>query len=182
MIKNKKGFTLIEILVVILIIGILAAIALPKYQLVRDQAEFRKYQSMVSSLRDAYNEYILIYGKGTKNFSDLSLILPSDFQSSGVSSMFDCLSNTDMFCCLSNSSSGRSAVIMCGKNDLSFVYSESFLGSDNNYEIRHVGICKAAEDNNRAHRLCNSLGIKGKRANAFTPQGVISGYTNYAVN
>lgn len=38
--KNKKGFTLLELLVVVLVIGILAGIALPQYQKAKIKADF----------------------------------------------------------------------------------------------------------------------------------------------
>ena len=181
---NKKAFTLLELLVVVLIIGILAAIALPKYQLTVDKSTFIKLQSIAVSLRDAYNEYILIHGNGTTNFEDLSITLPNDFQNSYSEVNYNCVSNNDMYCCLSASGTSHVAAIMCGKKDLSFIYAENFLSKSGGATKRNDK-CKAAKDNTRAHRLCSAIGEQSGDAdssNAWTPQGTKSKYTNYLLN
>ena len=60
--KNKKAFTLIELLVVVLIIGILAAIALPKYELAVEKSRLAEALTMVSSLQKAMDVYVLENG------------------------------------------------------------------------------------------------------------------------
>lgn len=50
---NKKAFTLIELLVVVLIIAILAAIALPKYQVARDRAHLSGLMTIGKNVLDA---------------------------------------------------------------------------------------------------------------------------------
>lgn len=166
----KKGFTLIELLVVILIIGILAAVALPQYQLAVDKSNFAKYQAMVGTFRNAYDEYVLVSGQSTKTFDNLILNLPSDFTQSFSDTRATCMSNADMYCCIVNSGSLHSGTLSCGKNDLSFTYYEPMFGHNNSLTTRNK-YCLALPENKRGNRLCASLGPNVGTANPWTPQG-----------
>jgi len=52
-IRNKRGFTLVEIILVIIIIGILAAIIVPKFAGQSDKAKIATTKANLSSLRSA---------------------------------------------------------------------------------------------------------------------------------
>ena len=76
-IKNHKlGFTLLELLVVVLIIGILAGIALPQYRLVTYKAKYSQMVNMVRALGNAQEEYYLIHDTYTDDLNTLSVSLP----------------------------------------------------------------------------------------------------------
>ena len=56
--KSRKGFTLIELMVVILIVGILAAVAIPIMRGRIDQAKWSEGNSAAGSIRTAVRAYI----------------------------------------------------------------------------------------------------------------------------
>ena len=55
--KNKKGFTLVELVIVIAILGILALYALPKYQGVIKEARSSEARAQLGSVRSAIGIY-----------------------------------------------------------------------------------------------------------------------------
>ena len=176
----KKGFTLIEILVVVLIIGILAAVALPQYQLAVDKSDFARYQSMVASLRDSYDEHVVLYGEGTRKFEELSVDLPDDFTSSYDYGAFICKENEDMFCCMSGSGDQHGGLVNCGKSDLSVLCSQNFFGIGSTVALRKM-YCLAQVNNKRANRLCGNIGKFTGTGNNWTPEGYKNSYNYYVL-
>jgi type IV pilus assembly protein PilA len=53
-----KGFTLIELMIVVAIVGILAAVAIPAYQDYVKRSKVTEVVSMLASCKSAYTEYV----------------------------------------------------------------------------------------------------------------------------
>ena len=66
--KNKKGFTLVELVVVIAILGILAGIAIPRFM---DATASAKGSKIVADLRTIDSAVSMYYAK-TGNYPDLT--------------------------------------------------------------------------------------------------------------
>ncbi len=78
---KNRAFTLIEVLVVVLIIGILAAIALPQYQRAVAKSHFSNLKLMVNSIEKAQEAYYLAHDDYSDNFNNLDITMPNGLQS-----------------------------------------------------------------------------------------------------
>jgi type IV pilus assembly protein PilA len=60
--QSKKGFTLVEIMIVVVIIGLLAAMAIPAFQKVRATSQETAIQNNLRQLASGADQYFLEYG------------------------------------------------------------------------------------------------------------------------
>ena len=64
---NKKGFSLVELMIVVVIMGILIAVAIPLYGAVTANAEKRTCQSNMENMHSMFAKYCVIDKDNTAN-------------------------------------------------------------------------------------------------------------------
>ncbi len=85
---KNQAFTLIEILVVVLIIGILAAIAVPQYQLAVGKSKLATIKDKTRAIAEAEELYYLQNGTYTDNPTELDVDFPGVRKSDDYNSFF----------------------------------------------------------------------------------------------
>ena len=73
--KNQGGFTLVELMIVVIIVGILAAVAIPMYQGATERAKASEAVAALGTIRGALRVYYAEHGTYVNaNFIDNALV------------------------------------------------------------------------------------------------------------
>ena len=147
--KNKKGFTLLELIVVVLIIGILAGIALPQYRNAVRKARLAEAQITLRTIVDATDRYFLSNESFSGDLNDLDIEVQSE------------TGNWEFY--VDECSVGSNGIIGClvianPKRETDYwieYYSTNYWGGE---EIGLCGnfVCTASNDN--GPKICKALG------------------------
>ena len=75
--NTSAGFTLLEVMVTVILIGILASLALPRYMQTVEKGRSAEARNVLGMIRSAQNAYFFENGFYTGSFANLSVIVPT---------------------------------------------------------------------------------------------------------
>lgn len=163
----KKGFALIETLIVVLIIGILAAFALPKYQLARDRAQITCAIRILEPAGKAVESLTLVQGKTINDltFGHISISYDASCEGSSECTFEPCsgLPPFTLQLLASEPDSYYAQIVMHGKLFWKLVYLKPEEGKGHRYRLRCTDT--GYTDVERCKRLGVAMG--GERMNEF---------------
>ncbi len=94
--KNRKGFTLLELLVVVLIIGILAGIALPQYGKTVWKARLAEVYTVTNALEKSIETYMLTHTLSGEQYAPID---PEELDIDALSNLTEkTIGNTTGYC------------------------------------------------------------------------------------
>ncbi|MBQ4493192.1 MAG: prepilin-type N-terminal cleavage/methylation domain-containing protein [Elusimicrobiaceae bacterium] len=157
--NKKKGFTLIEILVAVLIIGILSAIALPKYRVAVEKAHVSQVVSAIASIAEAQEVFYLANGRYTDSLSDLDITMPATI-------------NGWTFTLYNDSEYKKVEAKHSSNNDIGLVH---YYKNPGTIDYLHPGqtYCFARKGKTFAEKVCKSLATKKGFANSYGTRWII---------
>ena len=75
--QNKKGMSLIEIMIVVAIVGILMVVVIPNYRRIQEQSNVAKAKSELRSLQTAVENYYVHNGSYPAALNDVTSATPN---------------------------------------------------------------------------------------------------------
>ena len=179
--KNKKGFTLMELLICVLIIGVIMGAAVPKYQLSVDKSKFAGYQTMAKGMYDSYWRYYYANNKTPPDdIEALDMNFPAGY-TKYTRYQQSCVVFQETYCCIDYPTSGyQSGAVVCGAKDMSVAVQLWATDADNEKQRVNRKACVAKTNNARAMRICKNMPYKSSsNSNLPTYLGHKTGYTYY---
>ena len=162
---NKKGFTLLEMLVVVLIIGILAGIAIPQYQMAVTKAKVASILPIMRRWKDALTEYKLQHGDygndddGYPDGADLGVNWPSDWANGECGEAIECRNDYWEICSANDEGTGYVYCLRILDDQGSSFWIMLYQADDPNEEnFRNKIVCIG--DGDKGRKTCQALGGK----------------------
>ncbi|KAB1181025.1 pilin [Photobacterium damselae subsp. damselae] len=72
--KGQKGFTLIELMIVVAVIGVLSAIAIPQYQKYVQKGALASALATATALKTNYEDYVAVSGAAPTTGTDIGAV------------------------------------------------------------------------------------------------------------